>query len=84
MPGTEIPGFLFGGLSMVEPLDKNRESRCCPDLLVVECTATRDHCHLICAASMDAVTRQTVTTYCIADFACVLRAEWGASDARHS
>lgn len=57
---------------MVE--DINGDNVCCPELLIVDCADTDEHCHLVCKFSKAVLANRTVKSQCIGDFSkCILQ-----------
>lgn len=52
----------------------DKENICCPELLVVECSDTDEHCHLVCGYSKAILANTTIEAQCIDDFnKCILK-----------
>lgn len=53
---------------------KDQDNVCCPELKIIPCGDTKEHCHLICGYSKAILPIDTVKTQCIGDFSkCILR-----------
>lgn len=54
--------------------DQDKANVCCPELLIVPCADTEEHCHLLCGFSKSILENETVKNQCIGDFSkCVLQ-----------
>jgi hypothetical protein len=53
---------------MVEVEKKGNENVCCPELKIVECGDTDEHCHLVCGWSVAILSRIVINEFCIGDF----------------
>jgi len=45
----------------------DKDNICCPELLVVECSDTKEHCHLVCGYSKAILTNNTIKDLCIGE-----------------
>lgn len=54
--------------------DKDQDNVCCPELIIVPCADTEEHCHLACAFSKALLSNSIVRSQCIGDFSkCILQ-----------
>ena len=54
----------------------DQDNICCPKLLIVECSDTDEHCHLVCDYSKAILANATIKVQCIGEFSkCILRQE---------
>lgn len=59
---------------MVTDNRQEDENLCCPELMVMPCGDTDEHCHLVCGYSRMVIANITVKSVCIGDFKrCVLQ-----------
>jgi len=64
-------------------MGEDHNNICCPELAIVPCADTEEHCHLICAYSGAILTNDTIKSQCIGDFSkCVLQGETLGEDRR--
>ncbi len=57
-------------------MSQDEDNVCCSELLVVSCSDTEEHCHLICGSSKAVMSNDTIRTVCIGNFdKCVLSEE---------
>lgn len=47
--------------------DNQTDNLCCPELVVVDCSDTDEHKHLVCGNSKAILTNDTVIKICITD-----------------
>ena len=53
---------------------KDQDNVCCPELAVVPCADTKEHCHLLCCFSGALLENETIENQCIGDFSkCILQ-----------
>ena len=56
--------------------DACEDSVCCPELVIVACLDTGEHCHLICDYSLAVIPNGTIKKTCIGDFSeCILQSD---------
>jgi len=54
--------------------EEDKENICCPELLIVPCSDTEEHCHLVCGYSMTILSNDMIKAQCIGDFSkCILQ-----------
>ncbi len=55
---------------------EDTENVCCPELLVVECSDTDEHRHLLCGDSKAILTNAMIKNLCIGNFSkCILQGD---------
>ncbi len=75
MPET-VPVSVFTLKAVMTTEDRDIDSVCCPELAIVLCADTEEHCHLVCSYSKAVLTNDTVRQQCIGDFSgCVLQSK---------
>ena len=54
-------------------MKKQQENICCPNLMIIKCTDTQEHKHLICGDNEAIISNETAKDLCIDDYKkCVL------------
>jgi hypothetical protein len=52
---------------MITKQDSEKDNVCCPELAVVECGDTKEHCHLVCMFSNAILQNNTIKELCIGE-----------------